>query len=233
MKLKLVKKSDEAKGTKSFFFQPDQKVGWLPGQYFYFTLPKLNYPDSRGATRHFTISSSPTEGRLISLTTRIRDESGYKQTLNELKVGNVIDGEGPNGTFIIDENEPGPHLILAGGIGITPFRAIAKYITDKKLKIPLYIIYSNSTAQEIAFKNEFEQWTKKNPDIKVEFVVTSIDGRIDQAKIEKLLKNWNLQTEDCTFWVSGPPVMVDAMETILGKMNLRFDQVRSEKFTGY
>src|SRR3990167_3105081 len=86
MKLKLIKKQTEAKGTKSFFFEPSEKVDWLPGQYFYHTLPKLNYPDPKGATRHFTISSSPTEGNLIRLTPRVRNESGFKQTLDELPI---------------------------------------------------------------------------------------------------------------------------------------------------
>ncbi len=233
MVLKLVKKIEEAKGTKSFFFEPSEKITWLPGQYFYHTLPKLNYPDTKGATRHFTISSSPTEGNLIRLTTRIRDGSGFKQTLDELPIGSAIEGEGPSGTFIIDENEPGTHVILAGGIGITPFRSIIKYILDKKLKTPIYLIYSNSTPEEITFKEELEGWTKKSSNIKIEFVVTSKDGRVDEGKINKFLENWKLQIADCTFWLCGPPPMVDAMEQVLGKMNVGLGQVRSEKFTGY
>lgn len=233
MKLKLVKKIIEAKGTTSFFFKPEKGLAWLPGQYFYHTLPTLKYPDPKGATRHFTISSSPTEGNLIRLTTRVRDESGFKQTLNELPVGTEIEGEGPSGTFILDENESGPHVILAGGIGITPFRAIIKYFIDKKFKTPIYLIYSNSTPEETTFKKELETWPKKNPNIHVQFVVTSKDGRVDEGKINKFLEDWKLKIGDCTFWVCGPPPMVDAMETVLGKMKVGLGQVRSEKFTGY
>jgi len=105
MQLKLVNKIDEARGTKSFFWEPEIKVDYLPGQYFYYTLPELKFPDSRGATRHFTISSSPTEGNQLRLTTRIREESGYKKTLDELPIGSIVEGEGPNGTLILDENE--------------------------------------------------------------------------------------------------------------------------------
>lgn len=233
MKLKLLKKVAEAKGTKSFFFQPDGEINWLPGQYFYHTLPKLKYPDSKGATRHFTISSSPTEGKLIRLTTRVRNDSGFKQSLDELEIGTEIEGEGPSGTFILDESEPGPHVVLAGGIGITPFRAIIKYAIDKKLKTPIYLIYSNSTPEEITFKKELEDWSKKNSNINVEFVITSRDGRVDEGKINKFLEDWRLKIGDCTFWVCGPPPMVDAMEKVLGKMNVGLGQVRSEKFTGY
>ena len=98
MKLRLVKKTDEAKGTKSFFWEPEKKINYLPGQYFYFTLPKMTREDPKGNTRHFTLSSSPTEGNLIRHTTRIR-ESGYKKSLDDLKIGSEILGEGPNGTF--------------------------------------------------------------------------------------------------------------------------------------
>ena len=104
MKLKLIKKILEAKGTKSFFWEPEKTVGYLPGQYYYFTLPALKYPDPKGATRHITISSSPTEGNLLRLTTRIREESGYKKTLDGLPIGAEIEGEGPNGTFVLDQD---------------------------------------------------------------------------------------------------------------------------------
>ncbi len=139
MKLKLIDVRDEARSTKSFFWQAEKAVSYIPGQYFYFTLPKLNYPDPRGATRHFTLSSSPTEGVTLRNTTRIREESGFKKSLSELPVGSEIQGEGPNGTFILDEKEPGPHIFIAGGIGITPFRSMIKYASDKNLTIPIYL----------------------------------------------------------------------------------------------
>ncbi len=127
MKLRLIEKRDEARGTKSFFWQSETHVIWKAGQYFYFTLPKMKYPDSKGTTRHFTISSSPTESDFLRITTRIREDSGYKKTLNELQIGAEIEGEGPNGTFIFAKSETGPQVFIAGGIGIAPFRSIIKY----------------------------------------------------------------------------------------------------------
>src|SRR3990170_2072090 len=161
MKLKLVKKQDEAKDTKTFFFEPEKSVSWLPGQFYYFTIPNLKYPDPKGATRHFTISASPTEGSLLRLTTRMRTDSGFKNSLNDLAMGSIIDGEGPSGTFILDENEPGNHVLIAGGIGITPFRSFIKYNIDRKLTdVKLHLIYANSTPPEIAFRIELEGWDK-------------------------------------------------------------------------
>ena len=243
MKLKLVKKVTEAKGTKSFFWEPEREVKWLPGQFYYFTLPKLNYPDPKGSTRHFTISSSPTEGNLLRLTTRIREESGYKKTLDKLPVGTEIEGEGPSGTFILDENEPGPHVFLAGGIGITPFRSFIKYSADKGLSAPFYLIYSNSVPEEIAFREELAEWEKSLPNLKVGLTIskpeegkekwTGVTGRIDEALVKKLLGDWQLNLNAPTWWVVGPPVFVDVMEVMFGKMKVSSDRVRSEKFTGY
>jgi len=239
MKLKLVEKRDEAKGTKSFFWETEKPVNYLAGQYFYFTLPSLNYPDPRGATRHFTLSSSPTEGNLLRNTTRIREESGYKKTLDELEIGTLIEGEGPNGTFILDEAEPGPHVFLAGGIGITPFRSMIKYAADKNLNTQIHLIYSNSIPEEIAFRAELDGLAKSWPNLKLDMTVTKpeeskepwngLTGRIDENVIQKLVPDIN----NNIFWVCGPPTMVEAMEQTLGKLNLSSGKVRSEKFTGY
>ncbi|MBI2103750.1 FAD-dependent oxidoreductase [Candidatus Woesebacteria bacterium] len=239
MKLTLVEKKEVAKDTKSFIFEPEKEVKWLPGQYFYFTLPKLTHNDPKGATRHFTIYLSPTEGKNIGFTTRIRDVSGFKQSADELKIGDVIEGEGPEGTFVLDENEVGEHVLLAGGIGITPFRSIIKYNIDRGLKdIKLHLLYANSTPEEIAFRKELESWAKANENIKVDMTVSQPDkgwqgltGRIDEPMIKSLATNYNLQTT--TFWLCGPPPMVEATEKILGGMGISSGRVRSEKFTGY
>ncbi len=243
MKLKLVKKVDEAKGTKSFFWESDKPITFLPGQYLYYTLPKLAFPDPKGSTRHFTISSSPTDGPVLRLTTRIREESGFKKTLDALPIGTEIEGEGPSGTFIFDENESGVHIFIAGGIGITPFRCMLKYVADKKLSNPVYLIYSNSIPEEIAFRAELEELASAHPNIKVAMTVTKpeestekwtgLTGRIDDVMIKKLLEEWKLEIAGCTFWLCGPPLMIDAMEQVLGKLNISSGKVHSEKFTGY
>lgn len=242
MKLKLVEKKLEAKDTYTFIWKPEKKIKYLPGQYFYYTLSQMRVIDPKGITRHFTISSSPTEGDNIRFTTRIRDNSAFKKAVNELKIGDLVEGEGPTGTYIIDENEPGPHVFIAGGIGITPFRSAIKYNIDKKLNaVKIHLIYANSTPEEITFRKELEEWSQAHTNIKVAMTISKpeeskqkwggITGRIDEALIRKLITNNELRIAN--FWVCGPPVMVDAMEKILGKLKITSDKVRSEKFTGY
>lgn len=239
MKLKLVEKREEAKGTKSFFWEPEHEVNWQAGQYYYYTIEKLKYPEPRGNTRHFTISSSPTEGNILRLTTRIREESGYKKTLDELPIGSVVEGAGPNGTFIMDEMEEGPHVFIAGGIGITPFRSMIKYAIDSKLDHKFTLIYSSSVPEEIAFRKELEDWARTWPNLSLAITVshpeeskekwTGLTGRVDDKMIKEVTKG----LVKPTYWLCGPPAMIDAMETVIGKMGITSDKVRSEKFTGY
>lgn len=232
MNLTLVKKVNEATGTKSFFFEPDSIFTWTPGQYIYVILPKLNHPDIKGDTRDFTICSSPTEGNLLQITTKIREGSGYKKTLDELAIGGIIEGKGPFGTFLFDPSlDNKNNIFLAGGIGITPFRCFIKYNIDKKLNIPMHLIYSNTNKDEIAFKEELETLVKTNNFLKLNFVISSEEGHLDEIKLKGLLpKDIYLES---IFWIVGPPSFVLAMEDVLRNLGVASDKIRIEKFTGY
>ncbi len=231
MKATLIKKFEEAKDTYSFFWQLSQKVQWLPGQYLYYTLPKLILPDDRGPTRQFTIANSPTEGDYVQLATRIRQDSGFKQTLNQLEIGSEVEVEGPSGSYILDENLSGPQILLAGGIGITPFRSFIKYVADKKLNIPIFLIYSNSDSNFV-FKKELDEWQKTHNNIKIEYIDTSISGRLDTKMLSSLLTSNNLLLTS-NLWSVGPPRFVSAMEDALEELGVNEDNVHTEKFTGY
>lgn len=238
-KAKLIEKRDEAKGTKTFVFEKPEGFEYQAGQYLHYTLPELKYPDERGATRHFTLSSSPTEPHL-GLTTRIRQESGYKKTLDELAIGSEIDARGPNGVFVLeDEQTTVPQVMIAGGIGITPFRSIIKCVTDKNLQVPIQLIYSNSIPEEITFKEELDEITKKHKNIKTNYTITKPEestvlwegrtGRIDASFIHSLSSIFHLPD----YWLCGPPVFVDAMEEILNTMKIPQEHIKVDKFTGY
>lgn len=235
MKLTLVTKKEEAVDTFSFTFEPEVEINYMPGQYFYFTLPKLDQPDPKGATRHFTISSSPTQGKNVMFTTRIRDKSGYKQTLAKLKLGTIIEGSGPEGTFIIDESEKGPHIFLAGGIGATPFRSAIKYSVDKGLKESIYLFTSNGTSEEEPFAQEFQGWDEYN---NVSYFHTftqkgpkdALVGRISLEMITKHVPSKALASG--TFWISGPPGFVTALNSLILSSNFT-KNIRTESFSGY
>lgn len=234
MKVKLLRKVDEAPNTKSFYFEKPENFQFSPGQYIYLTLPLLKYPDPRGATRHFTLSISPTEAKdTLRITCRIREESGFKKTLDSLQKGTIVEIEGPTGTFILDKKTVKPQVFLAGGIGITPFRSFIKYNLDKNLKIPMYLLYSNKD-DNFAFGSELKKWDKEKNFINVSFINTSKSGHLDSSKIKNQLTSWRLPSESLvTWWVVGPPPFVTAMEEALAALSISPLYIRTEKFTGY
>ncbi len=82
------------------------------------------HADDPKTTRYFTIASAPFEQR-VTLTTRFATErrSSFKRALRELPIGAAVEAEGPSGNFVVKVPEV-DRVFIAGGIGITPYRAI-------------------------------------------------------------------------------------------------------------
>jgi len=250
MLTKLVRIKKEGRDIFTFYLSKHKAFNYLPGQYCYFTLNKLKYPDDRGPTRQFTLSSSPTE-KNICFTTKIHKESGYKRSIKALKVGNLIEIDGPTGTFILDENETGYHVLLAGGIGVTPFRSFIKYNADMQLIYPdrkvfgktfIHLLYSCSTPEEIAFRKELEEINSKHKNIKLDITISKpekskskwagLRGQIGKAMLQRLIADYQSQAK-MRFWICGPTQFVSAMESLLKSLNIPQNKIISEKFSGY
>lgn len=227
MKLRLVKKQNKAKGTKSFFFDPNEKNIWKPGQYLYLTLGDI--------TKQFTIASSPTE-KYIQVTTRIRKESEFKQNLDSLEIGEEVEARSPFGSFIfpiINSSQLTLNCFLAGGIGITPFRSMIKYSIDKNFKKPIFLIYSNSDS-DFVFKNELDKWQTENDFLKIYYHNSGESGHLNSDKIKEIFGTWNLKFEiSSMMWVVGPSSFVNSMEDSLEQLDIKSDIIQSEKFIGY
>src|SRR5688572_7178717 len=123
MQLLLVDKKQVAPDTISFFFRPDMPLMWKPGQFLRYRLPQQN-PDDRGENRFFSIASAPFEGH-VQVTTKFAPEksSTFKTELQKMEIGKSIEADGPKGSFSMDDPNR-QYVFIAGGIGITPFRAI-------------------------------------------------------------------------------------------------------------
>lgn len=237
-KVELTGKEDEAKGTKTFVFAKPEGFEYTAGQYAYFTLPELKLPDPRGKIRHFTLSSSPTED-FLSITIRMREESGYKTTLDTFPVGTKIDFRGPTGDFVLDETDTRTQVMIAGGIGITPYRSIIKDVSDRALPNPIHLIYANSLVEEITFRDELTQISETHPNIKVSMTVSKpeqsrehwlgLTGRIDAKMLSLLTTHYLLPV----FWLCGPPAMVQALEEVLESLKIPQERIKIEKFSGY
>lgn len=230
MLLKVAKIKKEAAEVFSIIFAKPKNFHFYPGQHLEYELV-VNDPNDN--SRAFTISSSPSE-EFLMLSTK-EGITAFKKALTLLKKGEQIKTSHPIGTFSLDETTPA--VLIAGGIGITPFRSMIKYAVDHKLATPMTLIYSNPD-EDFPFKKELDVWQKELPSLTIYYINTVKEGRLDKEKLSSLTTNYPLQREasqllTTNFYLAGPPKMVDDLAKILKEMGVDETNIRSDRFDGY
>jgi ferredoxin-NADP reductase len=256
------KKSYTGTDIESFKFaynsvdnKQNQSLRYKAGQFAIVDLGTKDDPE--GPMRSFTLASSPTEKNFIMICTRIRDTL-FKKKLASLEVGTSVNITAPLGKFILHEDYSNPAVLLSGGIGVTPFRSMIKYVTDMKLPVKIIMFDSNRNRSNILFKKEFDEWTRINKNLKIIYTISEKDqndneqslslsssstvvtendwkgeyGRINKAMILKYIDINVLNNS--IFYICGPPGMLKAMQKLLqADLSIPKQRIRTEEFTGY
>lgn len=225
MKFKLVNSEPVKTDVTSFIFEPEQSVNWKPGQYFHYVLPHPN-ADDRGTERWFTCSAAPSEGH-VTISTRLTTDQGssFKRALQQLRPGDTIEADGPEGDFTVEDFSRN-YIFVAGGIGITPFRSILVEARHQGQQVKATLMYANRTS-EIPFSEELEQIATDMPSLKIEYVVQPdrIDGNLLKKHIEA--------AENPIVYVSGPEPMVKSFAEQLAELGLSKENIKTDDFPGY
>ncbi|HUX21389.1 MAG TPA: oxidoreductase, partial [Spirochaetia bacterium] len=158
--LELKERREIGPNIMSFTFDYPKNFKHRLGQYMEWTLP-LKKSDSRGNRRYFSIASSPTEEKLMIAARFYEGSSAYKRELSKLEPGKRVVAAELSGDFVLPQDPAIPLVFIAGGIGITPFRSMIKYLVDKGEERKITLVYSNYTADEIVFKDVIEEAQKK------------------------------------------------------------------------
>ncbi len=235
--LKFIKKEEIAHNIWNFIFESNEKIIYTPGQFLEFSVVHSS-PDSRGSRRYFTLASSPSE-QYLSFATKIVDtSSSFKKALLLLEEGHHVSASGLEGDFILPLDEKRPLVFIAGGIGITPFRSMVKYLLDKEQSRNIILIYSVRSHNEIAFEEIFNK-AKNNRWLKVIYVVSDEStlppllqrekGVVDGKIIKDVVGDLN----ESLFYVSGPPGMVRSTEHILTNLGVLGVNIKTDFFPGY
>lgn len=237
MELILKQKKLEAQDIWSFIFDKPEDLTFQAGQFLQLFVPHEN-PDDRGIKRYFTVAASPSEDFLMITTKIIKESSTFKRALFDSEIGTTFEAAEPSGPFVLPEQII-PCVLIAGGIGVTPYRSMVKFAADKKLPLPLKLVYANKTPQETAYFDFFKTLEKENSNFSVFYTMTEKEeakirwegrvGRID----ESLIKEVAGELDKNLYYISGPQPMVDANHELLSRMGIAKDLIRLDYFPGY
>jgi ferredoxin-NADP reductase len=223
-----------AEGTLLALFAVEDYPDYRPGAYFWVELPDRGHDDEKGLRRHISLVTSPTEHGVVGLATRLRD-TAFKRTLAELEVGDEVQVEEPKGSFLLPEETDVEYVFVAGGIGITVFRSMLRYIADSGEPYRVTLVYSNRDRSSTPFLDELAELEQRIPGLRVVLTMTDDEAwegerrRVDPAMLADVLGG----LDGRTFLVAGPPAMAEGVADSLREAGVPEERVRADRFSGY
>lgn len=220
--LLLLESYKESEDIYTFKFEKDKDLTWNAGQHGLFT---ITHKKIKKPIRPFSVASAPTEN-IVKITTVIHDDSSdFKKAMLELKKGMKVSMSGPVGSFYLKDNDP--TLLIAGGIGITPFRSILKQIESEGNGVgkQINLLYMDSKKSYL-YKDELDR-IANNTSIRVTYL--DLRDHLHQ-EIDKFT---NLYKNNDKFFIAGPKSMVDSIFNYLQNKNISKKNIKKDGFIGY
>lgn len=187
----------------------------------------IEFPDQDLAGgKTYSLSSAPTE-QYLRITFR-EGLSALKKALVNVAPGDkvMMTQYGNDYGFQLRQNQSS--VLVAGGVGIAPFRSMIKDMFDQRSRDTAMLIYLNQN-EAFLFKDELELWSKSLPAFSISYIVTKDTGRKKREKlILSLIKEFNQN-----FYIAGPPAMVEAHEHLLIDAGVKVRDIRIDSFGGY
>lgn len=215
---------DENYNVRTFWFKPPSPFAYTAGQFIELYLPHNN-PDERGEKHWFTLSSSPSE-KLLSISTKYAGEksSSFKKTLWSLRPGAKVSMSDPMGDFVLPKDKNIPLVFVAGGIGVTPFRSMVRWLLDGGDKRQIQFIWAIGKLKDTIFTDLFEGYG-----IKPKLVISDKGERLTAQKILAFVGT----RENKRIYVSGPEPMVEVLTKDLEKLGASKNDLIGDFFPGY
>jgi predicted ferric reductase len=199
---------------------------YVPGQFMFV---RLQTEGRLSAPHPFTIASSPAQEGLAICAKAVGD---FTSGLRETRPSDVAYVDMPYGVFSFVYRNADRLIFIAGGIGITPFLSMLRYMRDRNLRKEVILLWGNKTEKDIAFGAELDSMVSNLPSLKVVHILSrqanwpGPKGRIDREMLKK-------QVEDFTrgeYFVCGPPPMMKDVRKALYGLGVPRSHIHSERF---
>ncbi|MET0863527.1 MAG: FAD-dependent oxidoreductase [Nakamurella sp.] len=234
IELTLKEKRNLGPTTAEFVFESDDAVKFRPGQYMELTVPHSR-ADSRGIRRVFSISSADSRTHTISFGIKIPADGGssFKRTFADLAPGSRIQATTVGGDFVLPEDPKEPLLLIAGGIGITPFISHLAECSDPAAPRDVVLVYAVADPEEIPYLDVLAAAripvvliaprSPRNLPQRWESVTGRLTGEVLNDRVPDIA--------DRHAYVSGPPALVSDLAAVL--RGLKAKKIKTDAFIGY
>ncbi len=208
-----------AERSMAFEFEKPAGFTFKAGQFVEVTLIDPPETDAEGNGRAFSIASAPHEDILL-VATRMRD-TAFKRVLAAMKLGATVRVEGPFGDLVLHNNSARTAVLLAGGIGITPFRSIVLRAAREKLPHRVFLFYSNRRPEDAPFLEELRDTEAQNPNYTFVGTITEPEKSRHPWRGETgfinadMLSRYSKDVVSPVYYIAGPPAMVSGLRAML------------------
>lgn len=201
-----------------------------PGQ----VLTLSGTPGGVPTKRSYTIASSPNWRDSVEITVK-REEHGLvsRWLHDELRPGDTLDVESPNGTFYFTGEEADSIVLIAGGVGITPMMSIARYLTEKEWQGEIHLVLGFRTEADLIFRDEVAALAARNPNLHVVTALTRPNrswtgrqGRVDATLLAEVLPDVAARRA----YICGPLTMMDSTKANLVALGMPQANIHMEAF---
>lgn len=216
MEAKFLRKLQNAPTVWSFFFERPPAFSYQAGDYAEIALAGAG---PHGDKRWFSMASSPTEPEL-QFTIKIPQKmSEYKEALMELKAGETAELSPPIGTFNLPRDDAEKMLFVAGGVGITPYRSMLKYLEDSADPRNIVLIYV-ARPSDFIFGDVIEQ---------AHIPMLQTSDNIDFFWLKKTVFDW----QERTIYLAGPQPFCERIYDQALEQKVPRHQLKLDYFEGY
>jgi len=233
-KVRITRRQMYGANTEDIELTPEHPFSYKPGQYIEMTMPHHG-ADARGARRYFTLASSPTEDTLRLGVRYYPGGSSFKEILHKAD-GELMSFGQVGGDFTLPKDPTTKLAFIAGGIGITPFRSMVKYLADTNDKRSAILLYGERSAQDVIYKDVFEE-ARAKVGLTTKYIFSAspkmqdneIGGNISRELIEREIPDYASRI----FYISGPQSMVQEVKRELRHMGVPRRNIKADYFFGY
>ncbi len=222
---------DETASVRSIVVEPPEWPGHRAGQH---VDVRLTAEDGYQAQRSYSIASAPEDDHLTLTVERLDDGEVSPYLVDELRPGDELELRGPiGGYFVWEESLGGPLLLIAGGSGVVPLRAMLRHRSAAESVVPVRLLYSARSLGEVIYRDELMQAAVNGVDVRFTLTRTRPEGwtgydrRIDRELLAEVA--WP-PDESPLVYVCGPTGFVETAAGSLVDLGHDPHRIRTERF---